>query len=175
MSSLRSATTTSSYAGSGLSSSLRHSTFRKPSYTSFTRHNTIGNGGGRIKRWIQRLKVRRLEHATTFEKAYPDYILGDDIGPSQYDHNLSDMRHINGDATWTSKPAAISVRSINVGAPPVKADDEYVDFMRGKSAPRYMSFSEGIDLDTIDLTAPAKRRLSFRWSDVGGGRSGRIL
>lgn len=165
MSSLRSATTTSSFAGSGvLTSSLRHSTFRKP-------HTRYGMGGGRIKRWIQRMKVRRSEHATTFEKAYPDYILGDDIGPSQYDYKYIGDAPMMGDATWTSKPAT---RIVPVGTPPVKADDEYVDFMRGKSAPRYMSFSEGIDLDTIDLTAPAKRRLSFRWSDVGG-RSGRIL
>lgn len=155
---------------------------------------SLGRARG-VRRLVARLRARRNE--AHFHKAYPDYILGDDVGPSRYDristasaagagieqrsgsHPASAPRaqSFNEDPTWTPP---VPVQVVQASAPPGGfADDEYMNFSRGKRAPRYLSFSEGVDIEQIDLSVPAaqKRRLSFRWSDVAvaRSRSGRLL
>lgn len=136
-----------------------------------------------MRRWISRFRVRR----TAFHKAYPDYVLGDDIGPSQYDKPRDSSFNADptgavgtgaADPTWVRPKLVVTTSSPSAPPPGGPLPDEYVDFMRGKRAPRYLSFSEGVDIDDIDLSVPEKnhRRISFRWSDrASRTRSGRMI
>ncbi len=99
----------------------------------------------------------------TFEKTFSDADESDVRQPdSEIPARLS--------ATWTlSRRANNSFSSFSAPVPdePVK-NDEYVDFMGGKRKSRYISVDD-VDLDTFDLSVPAKQRYSRRWSDLVGG------
>lgn len=110
------------------------------------------------RRVLAALRLRRADRAK-FAKAFPDYVLGDDEAPSEHDRARRS-------ATWTPARARVSAAP----APPALRDDDYVDFMRGKRAARYLSFDDAADIDLSAPPGPAKRRLSRRWSDVVSAR-----